>query len=251
MSKYRCPVCGATHKEEPEKCRLCGQYLGERATGPTVMAEVRQTTGRRGGVADIVLIAVGGVVLIALLFVVLGLTGSNSFIENIRDKIPGLATIKDDGWESIDDADGGFVAEMPETRERSSAQFGPSTTSRLERWVANIGQETELSVSYARLSTLPEGDDWRPFLESMAVTWGQTLGGKAEDIHDDVFRGYPGTTTTIDNLRMIDSQGVQQQATAKAWLVLRGDTLYIIQSMSVYRDHPNFSRLASSVQFTS
>jgi hypothetical protein len=247
MSKYRCPVCGATHKESPEKCRLCGLSMGA-ISGVPVSSGTRQVSTKKKGIADVGVLAVGGVVLLALLFVILGFTGSNSFIENIRDKIPGAGG--NDGWQDIDDGDGGFTARLPEDNERRTTPFPLAANGRLEQWVAPISAETELSVSYVRLPTPPESNEWRSFLEDAAITWGDTLGGWATQIRESSFRGYPMMSTTIDGLRMEDSDGTVQVGSAKAYLVLRGDTLFIIQSKSVYADHPNFASLVDSVKFT-
>ena len=27
MAKYRCPICGANHKDSPHQCRLCGAVM--------------------------------------------------------------------------------------------------------------------------------------------------------------------------------------------------------------------------------
>jgi hypothetical protein len=215
-----------------------------------IVTGARQVTAQRHGLADLGLIAIVGVVAIALLAVVLGFTGSNSFVDNIRDRVPGLAPTRADGWETLDDADGGFIAEMPEDRTKQFAPFATSTNGRLEQWVAPIGWETELSIYYSRLASAPDQEAWRPFLEELAGTWAQTLGGRAENITEAPFRGVPGMTLTVEGLRMSDPEGELEVATAKAWLILRGDTLYIVQSLSVYRDHPNFNRLANGLQFT-
>jgi hypothetical protein len=247
MSKYRCPVCGAAHKESPEKCRLCGLSMGVISSVP-ISTETRQVSTKKKGIADVGLFAIGGVVLLALIFVILGFTGSNSFLENLRDKIPGSGG--NDGWQEIDDGDGGFTARLPEDNERRTTPFPLAANGRLEQWVAPISAETELSISYARLLTLPESNEWRSFLEDAAITWGDTLGGQATQITESSFRGYPMMSTTIGRLRMEDSGGTVQAGSARAYLVLRGDTLFIIQSKSVYADHPNFASLADSVQFT-
>jgi hypothetical protein len=249
MSKYRCPVCGAAHKQQPEKCRLCGQDMGGPNTVP-IITGARQVVTKRSGLTDLGLIAVAGVAAIALLAVGLGFTGSSGFVDNIRERIPGLAPDRSDGWQPLDDADGGFVAQMPEDRTKQFAPFTPGQDGRLEQWVAPIGWETELSIYYARLATPPTDDAWRPYLEELADTWAQSLGGRAEDITERAFRGHPGMTTTVEGLRMLDPEGNLEVATAKAWLVLRGETLYLVQSLSVYRDHPNFERLAGSIEFT-
>jgi hypothetical protein len=248
MSKYRCPVCGAAHKESPEKCRLCGLSMRVISSVP-ISTETKQVATKKKGIADVGLFAIGGVVLLALIFVILGFTGSNSFLENLRDKIPGSGG--NDGWQEIDDGDGGFTARLPEDNERRTTPFPLAANGRLEQWVAPISAETELSISYAHLDPLPGGNDWSSlFGEEAALDLADTLGGRATQITESSFRGYPIVSTTITGLRMEDSGGTSQVASAKAYIVLRGDTAFIIQSKSVYADHPNFASFADSVQFT-
>jgi hypothetical protein len=40
-----------------------------------------------------------------------------------------------------------------------------------------------------------------------------------------------------------------ESATTRTMMVLRSDTVYVIQSLSIYPDHPQFGRLANSFQF--
>lgn len=252
MSKYRCPVCGATHKEQPEKCRLCGQYLGSRLTGPALQPEVRQAAGTRRGVADVAVLMIGGVLVIALIFVVLGLTGSNSFLENIRDKIPGLARTEDDGWEEVDDADGGFRVDLPDTAERANATYTLAENSRLEQWVANIGAEVELSVGYATLDADFELDPKSDAsVNGLANVYQSTVNANfRQDPQRTSFRGYPATTGTIDGLMMADSNGVNWPATIKVLIVYKEHRAYVLASKSIYQDHPNFGRMVNSFEFT-
>ena len=50
------------------------------------------------------------------------------------------------------------------------------------------------------------------------------------------------------SVRDLTFQG--ESATARALLVMKGDMLYVIQSLSVYGDHPQFVRLVNGFQFT-
>jgi len=245
MSKYRCPVCGATHKDQPTKCRLCGQDMSGAATIPAYTGGSRQTMQSRGSLASLLLIGLIGVLVIGLLAIVLGFTGSNSFIDNIRDKIPGLQLDKKDGWTALDDPSGGFVAQMPEGREKKFVAFAPAANGRLDQWSSVIGNETDLTISYGKV-TKAEGQSNNAELASFAQTWAASLGGKIDSSTETGFQGYPALDVAIRDLTYDN-----QAASAKAMMVLRGDTLYIIQSESIYSDHPQYSRLLGGFQFTS
>lgn len=244
MSKYRCPVCGATHKEQPEKCRLCGQDMSGASTIPAYTGGSRQAAEAKGGLGSLMLLAIAGVLAIGILAVVLGFTGSNNFIDNIRDKIPGLQTDKADGWTTLDDPSGGFVAQMPEGREKQFVAFPPAANGRLDQWSATIGDETDLTISYGKV-TKADGQSANAALASFAGTWASTLGGKIQDTNETSFQGSPALDVSIRDLTYSD-----ESATAKAMMVLRGDTIYVIQSESIYNDHPQYGRLLGGFQFT-
>lgn len=244
MSKYRCPVCGATHKEQPEKCRLCGQDMSGSSTIPAYTGGSRQIAQKQSGLGSLMLVALVGVLAIGILAVVLGFTGSNSFIDNIRDKIPGLQVEQSDGWTTLDDPSGGFVAQMPEGREKQFVSFPPAANGRLDQWSSTIGEETDLTISYGKV-TKPDGQSANATLASFAQTWATSLGGKTEQTTETGFQGYPALDVGVRDLTY---EG--QPATAKAMMVLRGDTLYIIQSESIYNDHPQYGRLLGGFQFT-
>lgn len=244
MSKYRCPVCGATHKEQPTHCRLCGQDMTGTAKIPAYTGGARPAAARKGGLGSVLVIAVISVVAIAVLALVMGLTGSNDFIDNVREKIPGLAPAANDGWTTLDDASGGFVAELPEEREKEFVSFAPAANGRLDQWSSVVGTETDLTISYGKISPQP-GQSAAATLVSLSDTWAPAIGAKIDDTNETAFRGYPAIELNLRNLTFAG-----QTATAKAMMVLRGDTVYVLQSLSVYPDHPQYGRLLSGFQFT-
>ena len=73
MSKYRCPVCGATHKEEPYVCRMCGyriaENMGSLEVGDTGTKPLIRT---RSGFGRPILVALLGVVVLVVAAVGLG-----------------------------------------------------------------------------------------------------------------------------------------------------------------------------------
>jgi hypothetical protein len=244
MSKYRCPVCGATHKNQPTKCRLCGQDMSGSSTIPAYTGGARQTVQSQSGLGRLAIIGLVIVLGIGLLAVVLGFTGSNSFIDNIREEIPGLEVNQNDGWTALDDPSGGFVAQMPEGREKKFIAFAPAANGRLDQWSSLIGDETDLTISYGKVSKA-DGQSANAALASYAETWAATLGGKVEDAQETGFQGYPAIEVAVRDLTLAD-----ETATARAMMVLRGDTLYVLQSESIYPDQPQYGRLLSGFQFT-
>ncbi|MEZ5206075.1 MAG: hypothetical protein R2690_03615 [Acidimicrobiales bacterium] len=71
MANYPCPVCGASHKYPPEKCRLCGQLMTEDAVVGDFEG-ARQVAQKRKGVFGIAGLIILGVIAAAALFVIFG-----------------------------------------------------------------------------------------------------------------------------------------------------------------------------------
>jgi hypothetical protein len=215
------------------------------STIPEYTGGARQTAERSASLATVMVVALIGVLVIGVLALVMGFTGSNDFVDNIREKVPGLAPAENDGWTELDDPSGGFIAEMPEERERKFVPFAPATSGRLDQWSSVIGSETDLTISYGKVAR-PEGQSAKAALAEYATLWAATLGGKVENTEETGFRGYNAIEVNVRSLTYDN-----QTATARAMLTLKGDTLYVIQSLSVYPDHPQYPRLVNSFLFTS
>jgi hypothetical protein len=215
------------------------------STIPEYTGGARQTAERSASLGTVVIVALIGVLAIGVLALVLGFTGSNDFVDNIRDNVPGLEVSSSDGWSELDDPSGGFIAEMPEDREKKFVQFAPAANGRLDQWSSVIGSETDLTISYGKVSP-PAGQSAKAALVDYADMWATTtLGGKVDKTAETTFRGYDAIELDVRNLTYDN-----QTATARALLFLKGETLYVIQSLSVYPDHPQYGRLVNSFQFT-
>jgi hypothetical protein len=214
------------------------------STIPAYTGGSRVSADRRGGLGSLFIIAIVGVLAIGVLALVMGFTGSNDFIDNIREKIPGLSPYEDDGWTALDDPSGGFVAEMPEDHQKRFVAFGAAANGRLDQWFSVIGNETELSISYGKV-TKPAGQSTKATLASFADQWAAGLLGKVDRTTETTYRGYEALEVNVRDLTYAD-----ETASARAMMLLRGDTLYVIQSESVYPDHPQYARLLDSFQFT-
>jgi hypothetical protein len=215
------------------------------STIPEYTGGARQTAERSASLATVLVVALIGVLAIGVLALVMGFTGSNDFVDNVRDKIPGLEVSSSDGWSELDDPSGGFIAEMPDEREKKFVQFAPAANGRLDQWSSVIGAETDLTISYGKVSR-PDGQSVKAALVDYADMWATTIGGKVDNTEETTFRGYNAIELDVRDLTYGD-----QIATARALLTLKGDTLYVIQSLSVYPDHPQYGRLVNSFVFTS
>lgn len=211
---------------------------------PQFTGGVKQDLDKPKGLGSLFLIAIGGVLLIGIVALVLGLIPSNKVVDSIRDKIPGLKQDSKDGWRETNEPGGSFVAKFPGEPTSRSIPFAASPDNRMNMLVVKIGDETELSVSYGQVTK--SGDESaKAELERLGDMWAAQSGFKVDQRTETGFMGHPA-------LLIDQSEGklLAKSATQRSLLVLRGDRLYVIQSTSVYKDHPQFDRLVNGVVFT-
>jgi len=215
------------------------------STIPAFTGGSRVSIDKRAGLGSLMLIAVVGVLAIGVLALVMGFTGSSDFVDNIREKIPGLSPVDNDGWTTLDDPSGGFVADMPEDHQKMFVTFSAAANGRMDQWASVIGNETELTISYGKVARV-DGQSAKAALADFADVWATTtLQGEVDTTTETTFRGFEAVEVDVRDLTYAD-----EIASARALLTLKGDTLYVIQSLSVYPDHPQYGRLVGGFQFT-
>jgi hypothetical protein len=253
MAKNRCPICGATHKEAPRQCRLCGHVMDGTVAMPVSAGTMTRTVQtKKKGVGGFVLIGIIGVLAIAVLAVLLGFTKGDLSAGSLRDRIPFLKTT-DDGWVKVDDAEGGFTVEMPSNRQAGTTPFPPAENGRLTGWTATIGSDTSLAVYYAPLVPV-DGETGKGTVNRMVdEAIAQTTAVSAQHNHDTQlikrtdtsFQGYPAVVYDLSGVDINGDFGYQ-----KAIIFVKGDTIYTLASNSIYQDHPQWDRFTGSFQFT-
>lgn len=211
---------------------------------PMTPKGARVATKQRKGTLRIGVLGALAVLAILVLALVLGFRGDDTeIIDEVQEQLPGRESTEGVGWSDLTDEAGGYVVELPDDRTQQSAPFVASATSRVEQWVAPVGDETQLSVSYAPV-TVPAGQDDSLTVANLADDWAASLGGDVDRRDEVDYSGYPANVITVDGLRYDD-----QPASAEALVVLRDDRVYVVQSLSIYPDHPQFSRVANSLRF--
>jgi hypothetical protein len=218
-----------------------------------VAVKARPVAQKKKGLGGIAVFGVLTVAAIAIGAIVLGFTTGDLSIGKLRNKVP-LLTTHDDGWVKVEDPEGGFTVDMPSSRQTNSTPFASAQNGRLTGWSAAIGVETNLYVYYGKIAPQPgetakgtlnrmvDEDIARTTANSAAAGHSVSLGKRT----DTDFRGYPAV---LYDLKGTDVNG--QYGYEKAIMFLKGDQLYSIASLSVYKDHPQFDRLANSFVFTS
>ena len=246
MAKYKCPQCGAGHKTPPAVCRLCGQVMDGSLVGDVVPQQTATTVQEKKGVGSIMLLGLGVVLGLAVLFVVLGFTSGDLSYGRIRNKlgewVPGLAT-QEDGWKQVTDAEGGFTIDMPGDVTPIQVPFPPVANGQMVGSSAHIGTDTQLTVQYGRVIQVP-GETAKGTLNRLGDAWVYGT-GEVEKRTDTTYQGYPAIDYKIKNITLFGKDAYQ-----RTLMFLKGDTVYVLQSQSIYPDNPSFPRMADSMRFT-
>jgi hypothetical protein len=250
MPKYRCPVCGASHKEPVPNCRLCGQNMGPNAVS-TFETPVASEYHRKRGIKGVFLIGAGLVVLILSVTLALGITKPTREMEAVKNKISGSA----DGWTTQVEQEGKFTVELPGDRTRQTVAFPVTDTGKLTVWTATIGTDTSIQVGFGPVretlgattttSTEAPATKLLRIKEQLVQKWANAAGLTPSflEIKEGSLGGLPAIVvhTTSPKLRL-------QTAEAYGDLVfaLNGTTLYVIEVLSIYSDAPQLPRLAGT-----
>jgi len=200
--------------------------------------------GRRKGISSVFWIAAAGVVILALLALVFGLIPGGTWLDNVRDKIPFVNKSASDGWVKVEDADGRVTFEMPTSHTQGTLAYPPVVGGQLTQWTATIGSETQLGLAYGEL-TIPAGESATATLARAGDAWVAQTGGKVDKRTETSFAGLPALEIRTSGLRYNN-----QPAYQSALFILRGKTVYVASSTSVYADQPQYTRLVNSIVFT-
>jgi hypothetical protein len=244
--KVRCPSCGA--KNDGIRCSICGADLRDDVERPLTQPTPGSAQIRSARLSGVFLVAIGGVVLLAVLALLLGVVEGPQWLTTIRNKIPLISQESEDGWTSFTEPEARFAAEMPVDREREVVASSASLTGQAEEWRAGLGgtstvPDTVLTITWAPVAAVTE-DELEATLTSTAEQWGTELGGRVETNEEMTFQGLPARRVEVTRLEQGD-----EAATVDAIIVRRREQLVIIASRSVYPDHPQFSRLANGFSF--
>lgn len=237
MASVRCPGCGAKNPEDAPKCRICGFDLRGRSELPMSQPKAGSEAMKSGSLKGVFGLAVLGVLAMVLIGVMLGVLPGGDVLTSIRNKIPLIATESSDGWEEFVQNSARFSATMPVDRQQEAGAF-------FNRWVSTLGPDnnpdTTLTVGWTTVPT-PADENVTASLTSWSIAWAGSLEAKVSSSTETSFQGYPALLVQLDNMR--DANG--DSVTVRALLVRRREQLFLLSSTSIYKDHPQFDRLAN------
>ncbi len=204
------------------------------------------TEVRKAGLGRVVLIALACILVLLLAALLLGAVEGPRWLTNAVNEVPFISQEADDGWTTQSEEAARLSAEMPVNRTQEAIAFPGADGGTAEVWVADLGgtstvPDTELSVIWMTVP-FPEGENIDASLTTTAEQWATQLGGTVTENSEATYAGLPARRVTVDRLDQGD-----QDATVDALLIRRRDQLFVIQSRSIYPDHPQFSRLVEGL----
>jgi rubredoxin len=251
MAKYRCPSCGAAHKDPPATCRLCGYVMDGSVEIPTQSNQAPATVvTKKRGAGSLAIIGVIIVVVLAVGALALHVVSGGSTVNKVVDKIGIKGT--PDGWKTVTDPQGGFTVSLPPDAATTSVGFAPADNGQLTGWLATVGEapqvDTQIYVLYGKIHPNP-GESAEDTVSRLGDAKMAADGGFIESRTQTTFQGYPAIQYTINRISFQGVQGYEN-----AMLFLKGDELYVVETLSIYPGDPantEFNQVLSSLQFTS
>lgn len=272
MSKYRCPICGAVHKQYQPNCRLCGQSLSG-SNIPVNAPKAATAVGTNTSIKGIIWLGILVVVVLLAGALFFGYVQSNRAVESAKDFVLQQNT---DGWSPLVCATEGasteatptctvpqgqgFTVELPGDRTKSNTPFALAEGQKMETWSTTISDDTLLEVIFAPVTDPQTGAPADPedklALQRIADEWLKTKGLSRElnetgqsdvKVDETTFRGHPAWIVTTPTA---DVELGTEPAYLQTMLVLRDDVLFVVQTTSIYENASQFDRMRQTLQFT-
>ena len=232
MAKYRCPTCGAPHKEMVEHCRQCGAGMDQESRILASNTRTDQTMAadrfRARGIGHFAIWGLVAIAIVLLGAVALGVGRDDENVRWIRDNVPFLEANPDDGWVTFADPDGVLVVDVPGEvvdDEGTFAVEGTTTYSRV------VGDQLVVTVGYTEGWGAPTDftteENFR-VLDAAAEEWAAAQG--AEVISDNEIighDGHPALDVRLDGLSLPDGA-----AFGSVRLIRVDDEIVFVQSVS-------------------
>jgi len=266
MANYRCPVCGANHKTYQPNCRLCGQSLNPNFIPSEIQSSTATARSKRGN-KGLVLIGIGVVLCVVAVALVFGLVAGNKQLDQAKNKIvPGADK---DGWSVLTcsssgdannackvDAGYDFSVILPGDRTTSSSTFPGTVDGKLTVWTSKISNDTIVTVGYGKVD--PTGGTTtgtalttaaaQNYLQGLSEQWRATQGVTDVTVKGEE-TGIAGLPAYVFRAQERAFTVNGQQGYAQQALILRGDKLFVVQTLSVIKDAEQFDRVVNSLAF--
>jgi len=272
MSKYRCPICGATHKQYQPNCRLCGQSLAAENI-PSGMPKAATPVLANSSIKGVFWIGLLVVLLLIVGAVAFGFVQSNRTIEAAKEVVlqqnvdgwsPLVCSVEGSSTEATPTctvpAGQGFSIELPGDRTKSNTPFASASGAKMETWSTTISTDTLLEVIFAPVNDpqtgAPPVSGDKPAFDRITDEWLASKGlsrtvnstGSADvRVQETGFGGYPARIITTPTTEV---QLNGDDAYLRTMLVLRDDVLFMVQATSIYEASEPFDRMVETLAFS-
>lgn len=250
MAKYRCPECGAAHKDPEPYCRLCGGPMTERARYQQTNADHSIDASRfeRRGMGHFVVFGVIVGVVLVLGAVWLGVVEGGEDVREISKDIPGLGGTEDQ-WFLWPDPTERIIVEVPAIPEESSDPLPLAEGSDTAQFDIVIGDVVhtisytdgldfsydEDSPSEARILLETAADNLAELQDAVVLRRGEVFTWQGR---------YPAIEVTYDGMSLAGAP-----AFGTAQLVLADGELVFLQTLAAEQTPDTFGRIRDSLTF--
>jgi hypothetical protein len=257
MSKYRCPICGAAHKEQVANCRLCGQSMAPNAI-PAYEQDVKQEVHTDKSIKGVALIGAGLVIAIVLGAVLFGVLRPTKQLEQVSDLATGN---RHDGWATTSSDTGKFTVDMPGEVTKESVDLAITTTGKVTGVTTYVplktNPDTYLLVASGPItlpatppgSALSAAAAQNLLKDTVLPQWlaANKLALVEGEQQETGIAGYPALTfkTLAPKLKLQGKDAYGQVA-----FVLTGSTVYVIETISIYKDADQQDHMLSTFAVT-
>lgn len=247
MAKYRCPECGASHKEHDPYCRLCGAPMDQRvvyqsaAPDPSIAAS---RFDRRGLGHFIIIGAIVGLVVVAGA-VWLGVVEGGDDVRSLTNDIPGVGGASDK-WFTWPDPDEVILVEVPAIPEEADDPLSLSADADTVHYQVEIG-DTVHNIAFTQGLDFTYDEDTPSEARALLETTVADLAPQQEGVvqrQSEVFtwQGYPAVDVTYDGLSL---PGGPAFGTARIFLA--DGEIFLVETVDYDRNPDSYQRIRDSI----
>lgn len=253
MATYRCPECGASHKDLVSHCRLCGAPIENPITVRNAVLD-KSVAAERFAPKNVNHFIWIGLFIAALFVVGVFATGTvhNATLSRAWHKIPFVPEAVEDVWVEWDDPSQRMIVELPATPETPDDDQVLDLGAETQTWTTTLG-DAEVFVGYTDdLNFEPTTDEEGNSLEESETTAAFTAAAEAMaeqqggrlDAVGDIFRydGSMAADLVIDGVSL--QEGV---AYGSVRMIMSDGEIYFAETIDYQPNSDTQKRIRSSI----
>jgi hypothetical protein len=249
MATYRCPECGASHKDLVTHCRLCGAPIENPITVRNQVID-RSVAAERFAPKTLNHFILIGLAIAALIVIGALATGyvHNATLNRWWHKIPGVPEAVEDGWFAWSDPDHQIILDVPAIPEEPDEDEDLDLGADTHAWKATLGDREfffgyTTGLDFSSTDDTVESDTEDAFT-SAAEDMAEQQGGRVAQVGDLFhYQGNWASDIIIDGLGLPD--GV---AYGSVRMIMSEDgEIYFAETIAYQRNPDAQKRMRSSI----